>query len=176
MPQRIKEELTKACTMAHQATTPTDIANVLLIKTQIENCGFKTPCWFDLLISWKQAKVYLTTEEYFNYFSGIRTEEISAVNRAVRIVMDEDSEPLKQALYAISNQVLLDHQESEDGLSFEFHCKRDEYQKLSDQHNFSVFKKILERESAFWQYDLKIPKVANYNSTLKPMPVFKSGL
>lgn len=86
-------------------------------------------------------------------------EELLHIREIIRELNDSVRRPgFEQALWGLSAKILTDDCGGEHGLNFEFHCKATETQSLNDQHNRMVLKKMLRRESQFWQNEVTLSR------------------
>lgn len=190
IPKEFSRQLTELCILVEQTYTVMDVAKILVASATIKGGKYDFPEWLSLMIEWKKENPMLSTEEAFiekycqgygddylvcrflgtKYLKPYTKSSISILRKLILEACGEiEHEAFKQALWAISLQILGRGVAQECGLQEEWHRKcPDEYRGLEYQENYKMFKAILIRESEFWQYGPSVGSTRSSKSSINP--------
>lgn len=163
-PLKIQQALTQVCIDINDAKNLEEIDHLTEFPELLERNGYTFPSWIRAWMKMLGDDSLLNAEEHFHKpkvkipaFSSMvpkyvnnNSIEIIKVNSAINAICSIPNSPQRNALFVIASQILSNSIE-DNPLAFEWHCKTDDTQSLSNKNNFALFIKILEREIDFWQ-------------------------
>lgn len=167
-PLKLQMALTQMCIDINNATNVNGIDHLSELPRLFECNGYKFPEWLRVWIKLLEDDPLLNAEEHFNKpkvkipafndmapkYINKNSDEIMIVNSAINSICSVPNSAQHNALFVIASQILSDSTDN-NPLSYEWHCKTDEFQYLSNRNNYAVFVKILQREMEFWQGNIK---------------------
>jgi hypothetical protein len=166
-PLKIQLALTQVCIDINNAKNISDIDHLAELPKLLEQYGYTFPSWLKVWMKMLEDDPLLNAEEHFSMpklklshfmgeasYSAYKNKkrlELMKVDAAISSICSVQNSAYRNALFVIASQILLDST-ADSALSFEWHCKTDEIQSLTNKHNYSLFVEILQRETDFWQF------------------------
>lgn len=177
-PSKLEVILTQACVDLHHAQNSADVDLVIhnLIVFEQSNC--ELPEWLKAWIDITKKNPHLTAEEHYKLpeidlcsglskiseqraaaYKVIEINQLKKLNIAINMADCDTETALRNCAYMIASRMLKNPfgSDCEHGgeLGYEWHCKIDFDDSLSNPRNFKVLVNILRRETAFWHFDVK---------------------
>ena len=168
LPLKLKAALTQVCVEIHNATNVTAIDYLADLLELFEKFGYAFPCWISAWVQMLADDPLLNAEEHFkkpkvrsSVFDSMSSRdkhnnnfEKVKVDEAITAICNDPYSAKRNALFVIASVILSNTTDNND-LSYEWHCRTDELQSLTNKHNFALFVMMLHREIEFWQLDSK---------------------
>ena len=165
LPLKLKAALTQVCVEIHNATGINTIDYLADLPRLFEAFGYTFPMWIQVWVQLLEDNPVMNAEEHFkkpkdrssvldSLCSGCKSNndlEKVKVDEAITALCSDPYSAKRNALFVIASVIL----SNDNDLSYEWHCRTDEVQSLTNKHNYSVFVMMLNREIDFWQMDNK---------------------